>query len=241
MTDQKPITDFPRNAKGQRICGANRTKGQGKCQQTILYPNGRCKKHGGPTPNGMASPHAKHLRYSKYMKQLPQLRKDYQAALADPALVALDGELALLTVRAGELLERLGKAVPPPWEEARKLVGMLCSTEQGPDQQLLLGELRQLVGTGADAIKVGEQAWAELRQIVQERTRTAAAEWKRLNDIEGLVTVEQCLLFIQGFMMAAKETVTDPKMLQAFQRKVVGLLPAPKDEGRPLVEVLADE
>lgn len=218
VLESKPLREF---------CGA-KTRNGGTCKRSPMA-NGRCYMHGGPTPGGLASPNLTNGRYSKYLKGLPQLRKDYQAALADPAIVALDGELALLTVRAGELLDRLGKTKPPPWEKVQQLAKEALSLE-GADQQNTIRELAELVNEGANAVTVTEQSWAELRELVQERARVASVEWKRLNDINGLVTVEQLLLFVRAFMDAARETVTDQAMLKAFQAKTVALLPPPKDE-----------
>jgi hypothetical protein len=181
--------------------------------------------HGGTTPGGIASPHYKNGRYSKYLKGLPQVKQRLADAVADPNLVALDQELGLLTVRIGELLTNLGDAKPPPWDKAVAMVRSVSTMEEGQERETAIDRLLAFVVAGADAAATQEHAWGQIRELVQERTRTAAAEWKRLSDLDAVVTVEQCLLFVRAFLDAARETVTDPKMLQAFQRKVVGLLP----------------
>jgi hypothetical protein len=69
-------------------------------------PNGRCRMHGGTAPAGIASPHFKHGKRSKYLAHLP-------AAFAphfDPNesnVVALTEELALIEAGVVEVLERV--------------------------------------------------------------------------------------------------------------------------------------
>src|SRR5262249_46273923 len=70
--------------------------------QARPYANGRCRVHGGETPAGVASPHYRNGRRSKYLRDLPRdLRAGYKAALAGPEQTALVDELAVLEARIG--------------------------------------------------------------------------------------------------------------------------------------------
>lgn len=75
-------------------------------------PNGRCRMHGGPTPRGIASPHFKHGKDSRYLQHLP-------AALAlhfdpdSPHLIQLGEELALLKAGIGAALQQLQASKRP--------------------------------------------------------------------------------------------------------------------------------
>jgi hypothetical protein len=66
--------------KPSTVCGAKCRNGR-TCTQKPM-PNGRCRLHGGKTPAGIASPHWRHGRRSKYEKHLPkEMRNGYLAAL----------------------------------------------------------------------------------------------------------------------------------------------------------------
>lgn len=78
-------------------CGANRTKREGWCHLragwgTDHVGSGRCRFHGGLTPRGPASPHFKHGRYSKYMKEslaeiMDQLREEVDLESIDEEIL----------------------------------------------------------------------------------------------------------------------------------------------------------
>lgn len=97
-------------SKPRPICGSKRSKGRGVCQSTALYPNGRCKVHGGPTPNGLASPHFRDGKSSSYLPQLPDgWAKHYNSE--DPELVTLKRELALNLAAIREVLDSTRAAI----------------------------------------------------------------------------------------------------------------------------------
>lgn len=58
-------------AKGwKRRCGAKTRKGT-PCQRPPMAGMARCRLHGGATPIGMASPHYKHGRRSRFFSWWP--------------------------------------------------------------------------------------------------------------------------------------------------------------------------
>jgi hypothetical protein len=85
-----------------------KTQSGGRCRRAPM-PNGRCYKHGGATPVGPASPHFKHGRHSVLLKDIKGLGAHYERALADPDLLNLDGEIALVDARLASLLEKVQK------------------------------------------------------------------------------------------------------------------------------------
>jgi hypothetical protein len=68
-------------------------------------PNGKCYRHGGATPAGIASPHFKTGKDSKYLKHLPASFAPH-FNVDNPHLIALIDELALVDAGMIELLER---------------------------------------------------------------------------------------------------------------------------------------
>ena len=89
--DDKVFHHYDEN--GKHICGA-KTKSGLPCRRSPLDGRNRCKLHGGASPRGIASPHAKTLRYSKDMVG-KALGQRYQEAMDDDDLLALRSEIAL--------------------------------------------------------------------------------------------------------------------------------------------------
>ena len=83
-----------------RLCGA-KTRSGSACQNRPM-PNGRCRMHGGKSLGGIASPNFKHGGYSKFLPV--RLGDNYQEAMADPELLALRDDIALLDARVHDLM-----------------------------------------------------------------------------------------------------------------------------------------
>jgi hypothetical protein len=221
-----PTSSAPPRRAG-KVCGAKKRDGT-PCQARP-YPNGRCRVHGGCTPGGIASPHYKTGKYSRYLKHLPHdLKAGYRKALADRELTSLHAELALLTIRADALLDQLSAIEAPPWA---KVVDVLVSYERArrsgdkAEQDHCFTELAGLIRTGSSAAAAQQAIWQELRDIVQERTRTSAAEHKRQIAMGAMMEVSQVMLFIDAWLAAAREVITDRDMLRRVSERTLALLP----------------
>jgi hypothetical protein len=91
---------------GKPRCGANLRRKPGKtCQSTVLYPNGRCKLHGGGSRAGVGHHAFKHGRFSS---RIPAAWGDLDGKLNDPDLRSIALDLVALDHRMGEILERVG-------------------------------------------------------------------------------------------------------------------------------------
>src|SRR5260370_32193822 len=78
-------------------CGRDR-----HCQETKLYSNGACHKHGGPTPSGIFSPHITNGRRSKFLPFTPDDNfKDLLHYVGSPEVDCYDSdqELELINPR----------------------------------------------------------------------------------------------------------------------------------------------
>jgi hypothetical protein len=88
---------------GPTHCGA-RTRAGTPCERAPM-PNGRCHKHGGKTPRGVASTQFVNGRRSKDIPS--RLTERYQEALVDDELLALRDDVALIDARLGDVLGRV--------------------------------------------------------------------------------------------------------------------------------------
>jgi hypothetical protein len=138
-----------------------------------------------------------------------------------------------------ELLDRLGKSPAPPWETAASALNRLQAARGKEARAAALDELAQVVREGASAGKSQERVWQELRELVQERTRTAAAETKRVLDTDGMVAVDQVQAMLRHLSLAVRDCVRDPELfrdgpqaiLNAFEARMRRfLLPAPRED-----------
>jgi hypothetical protein len=199
MADEPPDNGNPMpSRKPHAVCGARCRDGRACTQRPMA--NGRCKMHGGKTPGGIASPHFRHGRYSKYVPR--NLRGAYETARADEELVSLRDELALLTVRITQLLQELSANPTSPGGDVLTALDRLKAAGGGDDAGPALAALEQVVRNGRDAGRAQEAIWREIREVVQEKTRTARAQWTRLGDLQGVVTVEQALAFAKALLAA---------------------------------------
>jgi hypothetical protein len=185
--------------------------------------------HGGATPAGVASPHYIHGKRSKYLKDLPKdLKAGYKAALNDPDLTALNGELALLEGRIGQLLRKLRETEAPTWTQALATLADLDAVVHEGDLdriEQVLDQHAAVVRSGADAARAQARTWRELMETIALKTRTAQAETKRLHDARAFVTVEHALLLVGAMVEAARDVVKDEDVLRRLQQRLVVLLP----------------
>jgi hypothetical protein len=204
--------------------------------------NGRCRVHGGASPKGVASPHFKDGRRSRYLKHLPkQMAGVFRAALADPDYTSLRSELCLQTARIDDLLSQLARQEGPAWSTLVLALDVLqLAHSKGEVIDAALATLDQLIRSGAACARTRTKLWGEVRALMVEKGRLAAAEGKRLADLNGTITVEQALLWARGLLAAAREVVTDRDQLRRLQERALAFLPPAEDEDEPVRRRVVD-
>jgi hypothetical protein len=184
--------------------------------------NGRCWKHGGKSLGGIAAPTYKHGLYSKYVPKT--LRRDHERILKDHDLTELREELAVLTLRIADLIGKLEDKAPP-WEAVQAKWRQASEAEGNVAE--LLAELDAMIAEGVLAAKNRRAVWKEIRSLIQEKTRTASAEWSRLRDLQGLVPLDKVMGMWRGVLEAIRIHVLDPVMLRAITADVLRFMPPP--------------
>jgi hypothetical protein len=166
--------------------------------------------------------HLKHGRYSRYLKHLPaDLRKGYQAALKDKELVSLRDELGLLSVRVTTLLDRLSATEAPPWQGAVEALNDWKAAKEAAAKETALANLETIIRSGASAGASQAELWAELREVIQEKVKAAALEWRQMV----MIHVADALLFVRALMEAARDTITDKDQYRQLMQRTLALLP----------------
>lgn len=229
---RKPCKGMPAGeyvVNGTVRCGAMKKSG-GLCTGQPL-PTGRCKLHGGASVSGFDLPQTKHGRYSKYLKGT--VADIYTEAINDPELLSLRDELAVLTVRIQTLLEKQSGIEVPPWSVALRALGKLKKEmgKKNPDEELIqaaLNQLDEVMTSSLEKFNQHEAIWEEIRQVIQERASVSNTEWKRLNDMQAVITVEQAMGFAKAILDSQREVLKDhPELLREAQSRILFLLPTP--------------
>jgi hypothetical protein len=184
--------------------------------------NGRCRLHGGLTPGGLASPHFKHGRYSRFLPA--RLTQAYKDAVADPLLLSLRDEIGLIDSRIADRLSRsVAGESPANWRVLLEAVDAAISARSlhhESELSLQLAVLKILVtrGTNDDA------AWADIRELVQERRRLVEAERRHSIETQRAIPVERVMVLLAAIMNAISTKVTDPATLAAINEEIQALI-----------------
>jgi hypothetical protein len=173
----------------------------------------------------MASPHYKHGKRSRYGYRVPkEIGAAYRKALSDQELVSLRHELAVTAAFIQRRFDELMAAEAPPWGD---VVEAFNDYKVAPDEAkaAALAKVEELVRIGAAAAAKEYSVRQEVRELIQEKGRLAAAEWKRLNDLRAVVPAEQAVMFAQSVVAAVLEIYGRDARLGELQRRLAALAP----------------
>jgi hypothetical protein len=164
-----------------------------------------------------------------YSKALPaSLRRQFEAALADPELLSLHGEAAVLQARLYELARRLDSGESAAlWELMRQRHAELAEAIATKDEAKIMPALAAM----DDALERGyavEDAWREWIEAANAKNKIAKGEWTRLRDLRQLITAEQALTVMNSLAQSIKRHVTDPAVLRAIAGEMDQLLEGPR-------------
>lgn len=199
--DDKVFHFYDKN--GKHICGA-KTKSGLPCRVAPIDGRNRCRLHGGASPRGIASPHAKTLRYSKDMigKALGQR---YQEAMEDDDLLALRSEIALFQSRVGEQIQNIDSGDTfKTFQELKKWYQKFLEYNRKGDaveSANALNTIGKLVNKGYGQ----HQAWAEIKDTVAAIRKLSETEQKRLVSMQQTMTAEQAITMLSYISSVIKQ------------------------------------
>ena len=208
---------------GHRMCGA-KTRAGTPCKRAPMA-NGRCYLHGGPTPKGIASPHFKHGRRSKYLPQ--GLMKDFKEAMRDPELMSLRPDVALWDARIEELLRDItehGETIANWTALELKLNEFERSRQTGDAEKAAKGlmALSQMIRSGA----AQKDIWLELGKAMEAKRRLSETEARRMERERLVMTVEEGAILVSTLASIVLKYVTDRQILTLIQEDMARMLPA---------------
>jgi hypothetical protein len=224
LPDRTPcaLTDAERCTAHSRG-GPDRPGGE-RCRKRKMAGREVCELHGGKTPRGPASPHFKHGRYSRDTGIPASVRKRFEQSYTDPELLSRRRNVALLRVRADELLANIdtGETLGG-WDKLRALWAdykRAIRQNDGEQIQIKSREIDALIAGGLSRVA----AWRDWKQAAADEDAAAFREWKRLVDLRQLLTIEQGMVLIHAITSSVKQHVRDPEALKAISRDLMLLL-----------------
>lgn len=185
-----------------------RSKRSGEqCRRDAMIGRDCCYMHGGATPRGTALPQTKHGRYSKSVPV--RLAARYEEALADPELLSLREEAALVSSQIHDTLARMERGETGGlWLDLQKAWARMTEAKARGD---VAGTTDALNDVGALIRRGASDAAAnrELRGVILDKARVAESERKRLVEAQQVLSVQQAMAFVGAVTAVVAEEVTD--------------------------------
>lgn len=186
-------------------CGA-KTRGGGTCKNWAM-PNGRCRLHGGMTPGGIASPHFRNGRHSRYLPA--RLLDRYRESVADPELLNLRSDIAVLDARISELLASVDAGESGRlWRLLSSLRRDFLAAQRAEDKQGMADAMAELLNAVARGAQDWER-WQEVADFLERRRRLVESEQKRLVAMQQMVTAEQAMTLVAALAASVREAVLE--------------------------------
>jgi hypothetical protein len=196
------------------------------CMQRPLKGRDACGNCGGLTPRGPASPHAKHLKYSKVFPR--DMRAAYQRVTENPELLQLREDVASLVVQQHRILDRISESETPPWGQAVEAFNDFKTAKSDEAKQAALKELEKVIRTGAGATAIQESLWNKLNDLSQQKETLVTAERNWLVKLRTMYTAEQGLAVMWAVRQAATEALAEhPDLLSRYIDRLEQLMPDP--------------
>lgn len=196
-------------------CTAKSKRTHERCKARAVTGSKVCYHHGGRTPKGIASPHTKTGRYSKYLA--PDLAERFAALYDDSELLSLQSEIALLDVLVAENLSALQTGESGAfWDAALNQVidaRKSYKSENYAGLEKALDELEAL----CDHRRLHFAAEKEIREKMDLRNKLTTSRRKHLIEAEQVVTSEEAMLLVSGLLESVRRNVKDSNALTAIQ------------------------
>lgn len=193
-------------------CTAKAKSTGNQCNRSAVEGSTKCTVHGGLTPKGIASPHFKTGRHSKYIPV--GIMDTYHAHLADENKLVLDSEIALVDTRISEIIEDLGDYNSADlWYKLYDMKRKYQSAKDEIERLKSLTAMLELIEMGASYTS----KWAEIYASIEQRRKLVESERKRLVEAQQTIQVEQALVLVTALLNAVKSNVSDKQALIAIQ------------------------
>lgn len=215
-----------------KICGAATatSKYTKPCTFTPMK-NGRCHKHGGKTPKGIAHPNLTDGANSEYIPK--PLLATYERAMRDPDLLALNKEIALLKARRDQLLTRVdsgetGKnwgAMRDQLKEVDQASKLSAAAKTKKEKDAATKKFKESIYVMDTLVTRGQNdyaAWAEIGDVLETIRKLSETEAKRRERMRAIIPIEQALWTFRQLSTANRDVIMEhPDIDQATARDLL--------------------
>lgn len=189
-------------------CGAHARSTGKPCRRFAIAERNRCRLHGGKTPRGILAANWKHGYYSQALPA--DVAALARRASADPELRGMKTQIAITDARVHELCANL-KTGGGAWGLALAAMGRL---ERAGDDlnaaRTALIDLKAAIEGGRNR----ERAWAEIRELFQERDRLLTGEVNRHKATADTINADRVAAFMVGMIDALREESQDRDLIR---------------------------
>jgi len=191
-----------------------------QCRRFAVNGKKVCTVHGGLTPGGIASPHYKHGRHSKYLPN--RLGERYAVAISDPEILNLSAEIALVDARITDVLGRVDSGESGRrWRELGKARREFVAAQRKQDQDKMADALNDIL-MGIREGQADFEAWAEVVDLLERRRRLVESEQKRRVAMHLVVKVEQAVDAMLQIADAVRDAALEHIDDGAVRRRLLG-------------------
>jgi len=162
--------------------------------------------------------------------------KAVKAYLADPDLMSLKEEVAIVSARTEELLARLSTGEHGEvWRAARGAFERLMEAARQGDVEAQQESLRAL----DESILRGEEdekIWKEIRDVMRDKANLVDVHRKQEQAHRAYVTIDQVTLLVTAMAEIARDHIEDRRSLSSFIRQLYGMVGLWDGAQQPSVE-----
>lgn len=151
---------------------------------------------------------------------------NYQEALADPDVLAMHEELAVLLARIADLLARVDTGESGAhWRGIRQGLADVRRATQRQDTAAAAAALREMERL-ADLGVADYRAWQEVLTTIELYRRLVDTERRRLEAAQQMITTDRSMLLVAALVDAVRRHVDDRRVLDAIGRELDRLVVA---------------
>jgi hypothetical protein len=163
-------------------------------------------------------------------RALPKrLMEKYEEACRDPELLSSRSDVAMLEARLLELTERLSEGESGQlWRDLKEAVERF--DDQSLDRDTTVELVKSLVAKGC----ADEEIWRQLHDVIEQKTKVSAHEWKRLVDMRQVITAEKAVAWAQQVIESVLRHVPEDARRKKIAREIQGLMMLKGEEFGPV-------
>lgn len=199
-------------------CTAKSKRSGVQCRKAATPGSTKCHMHGGKSLGGMASPTFKTGRHSKFLPE--RLAGKYQEALADPRLLELRSEIALVDTRLAELLGHLDSGESADrWQAVHDAYADLQDATARADKDAF----KQAMAAMGEALADGaadHDIWVEIVGLTEQRRKLVESERKRLVEMHQMITSERAMILLAAVTDTIRKHVQDRETLSLISHEI---------------------